>query len=197
MLDVDALGRQVQSLRRSRGLSLAELAGLAGVSVSMLSAVERAEKAPTVVVLAKVADGLGVPLSQLVADLEPDRTILRRAGEHELVNEPGGWQRTLLTPVIPGVGFEWVRTTLPAGCDAGTFPGYAPGSHEFVHVEAGTLHLTVDTTTHELHGGDTLYFPSDLDHAYANRGDSACTYSVAALNMRSRAPGTRPRPPVT
>jgi transcriptional regulator with XRE-family HTH domain len=193
MVDLGVLGRQVQRLRRSRGLSLAALAEQAGVSVSMLSAVERAEKAPTVVVLARVADGLGVTLSQLLADIEPDRTILRRAGEHEVVDEPGGWQRTLLTPVIPGVGFEWIRTTLPAGCDAGTFPGYAPGSHEFVHVEAGTLHLTVDATEHELDAGDTLYFPSDLDHAYANRGDVACTYSVAALNLRSRAPGARVR----
>jgi XRE family transcriptional regulator, regulator of sulfur utilization len=193
MIDVDSLGDHVHRLRRSRGLALADLAEAAGVSVSMLSAVERAEKAPTVVVLSKIADGLGVTLSQLVADLDPDRTILRRAGEHEVVDEPGGWQRTLLTPVIPGVGFEWVRTTLPAGCDAGIFPGYAPGSHEFVHVETGTLHLTVDATTHELRAGDTLYFPSDVDHAYANRGDGPCTYMVAALNMRSRAAGVRPR----
>jgi XRE family transcriptional regulator, regulator of sulfur utilization len=193
MIDVDSLGDHVHRLRRSRGLALADLAEAAGVSVSMLSAVERAEKAPTVVVLSKIADGLGVTLPQLLADVEPNRTVLRRASDHEVVDEPGGWQRTLLTPVVPGVGFEWVRTTLPAGCDAGIFPGYAPGSHEFVHVETGTLHLTVDATTHELRAGDTLYFPSDVDHAYANPGDGACTYMVAALNMRSRAAGVRPR----
>jgi quercetin dioxygenase-like cupin family protein len=177
MLDVSALGERVQRLRRSRGLALADLAEASGVSVSMLSA---------------VAEALGVTLAQLLAAIEPGRAVLRRAGEHDVVDEPGGWQRTLLTPVVPGVGFEWIRTTLPAGCDAGLFPGYAPGSHEFVHVETGTLHLTARDVTHELHPGDTLYFPSDADHAYANRGDIPCTYSVAALNMRSREPGSRP-----
>jgi glyoxylate utilization-related uncharacterized protein len=118
--------------------------------------------------------------------------VLRRASEHEVVDEPGGWQRTLLSPVVPGVGFEWIRRTLPAGCDAGNYPGYAPGSHKFVHVEIYALHLTVDGTTHELHAGDTLYFPSDVEHAYANPGDAACLYTIAALNARSRASGTRP-----
>lgn len=157
----------------------------------MLSAIERAEKAPTIVVLSKLADGLGLTLGQLLEAVEPNRVVIRRAADHEVVDEPGGWQRTILTPVIPGVGFEWIRTTLPAGCDPGVYPGYAPGSHEFVHVEAGTLQLTVDDETYELAAGDTLYFPSDSEHRYANHGSTDCTYSVAIMIMRSRAPGTR------
>jgi transcriptional regulator with XRE-family HTH domain len=191
MIDVASLGEHVHRLRQTRGLALAALAEATGVSVSMLSAIERAEKAPTVVVLSKIADGLGLTLAQLLAGVEPDRFVIRRAADHEIIDEPGGWQRTVLTPVVPGVGFEWIRTTLPAGCDSGVYPGYAPGSHEFVHVETGTLHLTADATTHELHPGDTLYFPSDTDHAYANPGDTDCTYNVAALIMRSRTAGTR------
>jgi transcriptional regulator with XRE-family HTH domain len=192
MIDLSHLGAHVHRLRRSHGLGLAALAEATGVSASMLSAIERAEKAPTVVVLSKIADGLGMTLAQLLADVEPDRVIIRRAGDHDVIDEPGGWQRTVLTPVVPGVGFEWIRTTLPAGCDAGTYPAYAPGSHEFIHVETGTLDLTVDATVHELQAGDTLYFPSDVDHAYANPGTTSCTYNVAALIMRSRTAGTRP-----
>jgi hypothetical protein len=28
---------------------------------------------------------------------------------------------------VPGVNFEWIRSTLPPGCDAGEFPAYACG----------------------------------------------------------------------
>ena len=49
----------------------------------------------------------------------------------------------ILSPVVPGVNFEWIRTTLPLGCDAGRYPAYAAGSHEYVVVESGSLRLTI------------------------------------------------------
>lgn len=192
-MDLVALGRCVQELRHDRGLTLQHLADAAEVSVSMLSSVERGQKAPTVVVLARIADGLGVPLAELVARPEDRRIIVRRAADQDTVEEPGGWRRTVLTPVVPGVNFEWIRTTLPPGCDAGEFPAYAPGSHEFVAVESGTLRLTVADRTVDLGAGDSGYFAADLTHAYANPADVPCTYHVAALIMRPRT-RKRPRP---
>lgn len=189
MIDPVILGRRLHDLRADRGLALSALAKEAGVSVSMLSAIERGEKTPTVVVLSRIADGLGLSLSRLLADLETDRVIVRRAADQDHVAEPGGWHRTVLTPVVPGVNFEWIRTTLPARCDAGTFPAYAPGSHEFVAVESGTLHLGVGDAEYALTAGDSLYFPADARHSYANRGAEPCVYHVAALIMRPRKTG--------
>ncbi|RSM35615.1 XRE family transcriptional regulator [Amycolatopsis balhimycina DSM 5908] len=186
MIDPVSLGRHLHDLRTGRGLALSALAKDAGVSVSMLSAIERGEKTPTVVVLSRIADGLGLSLSRLLADLETDRVIVRRAADQDHVAEPGGWHRTVLTPVVPGVNFEWIRTTLPPGCDAGTFPAYAPGSHEFVAVESGTLCLGVGETEYVLAAGDSLYFPADVEHSYANRTEDPCAYHVAALIMRPR-----------
>ncbi len=191
MLDLATLGRHIQALRHSRGQTLQQLAAAADVSVSMLSSVERGQKAPTVVVLARIAGGLGVPLTELVAQPGDDRIIVRRAGDQDTVDEPGGWRRTILTPVVPGVNFEWIRTTLPPGCDAGQFPAYAPGSHEFIVVEAGTVRLTMGERSVELGAGDSLYFAADVTHAYANPGAELCTYYIAALIMRPRA--ARPR----
>jgi transcriptional regulator with XRE-family HTH domain len=182
---IDALGPLLHAKRSDRGLSLQELAAAAGVSVSMLSAIERAEKTPTITVASRIAQGLNLRLSQLLAELETDRAVVRRRHEQETVEEDG-WRRTILTPVVPGVNFEWIRTTLPPHTDAGAFPAYAPGSHEFVVVIAGTLHLTVGDTTYVLGEGDSLYFPADAVHAYANPGQETCEYYVAALIMRPR-----------
>ncbi|MCD7439700.1 XRE family transcriptional regulator [Streptomyces lincolnensis] len=187
MLDLVTLGRRVQGLRHGLGLTLQGLADAAEVSVSMLSSVERGQKAPTVVVLARIADGLGVPLAELVAEPDDPRIVVRRAAEQDSVDEPGGWRRTVLTPVVPGVNFEWIRTTLPPGCDAGDFPAYAPGSHEFVAVDAGTLRLTLGERVLHLDAGDSVYFAADVTHGYANPGAVPCTYHVAALVMRPRA----------
>jgi quercetin dioxygenase-like cupin family protein len=154
----------------------------------MLSSVERGQKAPTVVVLSRIAGGLGIGLADLIADTEPRRMIVRRAADQDAVEEPGGWRRTIVSPVVPGVNFEWIRTTLPAGCDAGGFPAYAPGSHEFVVVETGTLRLGIGDEVINLSAGDSVYFAADVAHAYANPGDDPCAYYVAALIMRPRGP---------
>jgi len=191
MIELTELGARVQALRRDRGLTLQELAGAASVSASMLSSVERGRKAPTIVVLARIADGLGVPLSELIAP-GGSRVIVRRAGAQDVIDEPGGWRREILSPVVPGVNFEWIRTTLPPGADPGPFPGYAPGSHEFVLVEGGTLRLQIGPEDVTLGAGDSVYFPADTTHRYANPGDVPCVYYVAALIMRPRRKGPRP-----
>ncbi|WP_329247772.1 XRE family transcriptional regulator [Actinoallomurus sp. NBC_01490] len=188
MLELATLGRRVQGLRHDRSLTLQQLAEAADVSVSMLSSVERGQKAPTIVVLARIADGLGVPLTDLVAEPDDTRIVVRRAADQDSVDEPGGWRRTILSPVVPGVNFEWIRTTLPPDCDAGGFPAYAPGSHEYIVVESGTLRLTIADTSVDLGEGDSAYFAADVGHAYANAGSEPCTYYVAALIMRARTP---------
>src|ERR1700722_1786337 len=158
MIELGKLGARIQALRRDRGLTLQELAEAGAVSASMLSSVERGRKAPTIVLLARIADGLGVPLDELIVG-DGRRVVVRRAGQQDVIDEPGGWRREILTPVIPGVNFEWIRTTLPPGVDPGPFPAYAAGSHEFVVVEAGTLQLTIGSGDFPLPAGDSVYFP--------------------------------------
>ena len=192
MIDLTGLGARVRSLRRDRGLTLQDLAGAAAVSASMLSSVERGRKAPTVVMLARIADGLGVPLGELIAP-SGSRVIIRRAGAQDVIDEPGGWRREILTPVVPGVNFEWIRTTLPPGADPGPFPACAPGSHEFVLIESGELRLEIGTEEVTVRAGDSVYFPADAVHRYANPGGVPCVYYVAALIMRPRGSGRPPR----
>jgi quercetin dioxygenase-like cupin family protein len=169
------------------GLTLQGLAEAASVSVSMLSSVERGQKAATVVVLARIAEGLGVPLTELVATPD-DRVIVRRSVDQDVIDEPGGWRRVIFSPVVPGVNFEWIRSTLPSGCDAGQYPAYAAGSHEYVVVESGSLRLTIGDETIVLNAGDSIYFAADVTHGYANTEAAPCIYYVAALIMRSRRP---------
>ncbi|MEJ3655627.1 XRE family transcriptional regulator [Actinomycetes bacterium KLBMP 9759] len=190
-MDLEVLGERVRDLRLERGLTLNGLAERCDVSVSMLSSVERGEKAATVVVLDRIAGGLGTPLTDLLTGQLDRGVVVRRAADQDVADEPGGWRRVILTPVVPGVNFEWIRSTLPPGCDAGTFPAYAPGSHEFIAVEEGELTMTVGTERLVLTAGDSLYFAADVPHGFANDGGTDCSYHVAALNMRSRKPGRR------
>ncbi|WP_116948736.1 helix-turn-helix domain-containing protein [Jiangella endophytica] len=185
-MDLVALGRRITDARTQRALTMNALADKAGVSASMLWSVERGRKAATVVVLDRIARALGTPMSALLDPGDVPRVIVRRAADQDVAVAPDGWRRTILTPVVPGVNFEWVRAELPPGSAPGEYPAYAAGSHEYVVVESGRLRLTLAGDVHDLAAGDSIYFAADVEHGYANPWDEACSYHVAALIMRPR-----------
>ena len=62
------VGANVRRLRRAKGLTQEDLAGEAGIGMRHLGRIERAEISPTVDILAKVAEALGVHPSVLLGD---------------------------------------------------------------------------------------------------------------------------------
>ena len=178
-LDMTALGRRIRDLRNDRGLSLVTLSARSGVSTSMLSAVERGQKVPTVLVLGQIATALDTSIARLVDEETGPRVVILRAGEQRVIDHPEGWERRTLSPVLPGIEFELIRNTLKPGVDAGTFPAHRPGSREYLAVEHGSLTVTLAGTAYILSAGDSLYHDGDCPHGYRNDGDVPCVYYLA------------------
>ena len=194
-LDMVGLGARLRLERLRRRLSLHDLEARTGVSRSMLSEVERGSKVPTVLVLDRIATGLDTSVARLLGDERASRVVVFRRGEHDTAHDPSGWERQILSPVLPGVEFELMRTTIPAGVDAGEFAPHAPGSREYLAMEHGTLRLTLDGVEHVLHAGDSIYYAGDCRHAFANPGQEPSVYYLAMELGRHRvAEPTRRRP---
>jgi transcriptional regulator with XRE-family HTH domain len=191
-LDLGALGERVRAERLRRGLTLDALAGRAAVSRSMVSAVESGAKAPTVLVLHRIASGLGVSMSRLLGEERDGPVVVMRRGDQVVARDPSGWERRNLAPVLPGVEFEFMRTTIPPGVDAGTFPPHARGSREYVAVEQGELSLVIGGVPVVLRPGDACYYAADRPHAFANRGGDPCVYYLVVAEPG--AADTRPAP---
>jgi transcriptional regulator with XRE-family HTH domain len=194
-VDLDALGERIRRERARRRLSLNDLAAKAGVSRSMLSAVERGSKAPTVLVLDRIATGLDTSIARLLGEERAGRVVLLRHADQEVARDRTGWKRRILSPVLPGVEFELMRTTIGGGVDAGVFAPHAPGAREYLAVERGTLRLTLDGVVHTLRAGDSIYYAGDCLHAFANPGTRPCVYylamDVAGDRTHARAPRKR------
>jgi transcriptional regulator with XRE-family HTH domain len=193
-LDMAGLGARLRLERLRRHLSLHELEIHTGVSRSMLSEVERGSKVPTVLVLDRIATGLGTSIARLLGDERQARVVILRRGEHDTAHDPSGWERRILSPVLPGVEFELMRTTIPSGVDAGEFAPHAGGSREYLAMERGTLRLTLDGVEHMLRAGDSIYYAGDCRHAFANAEREPCVYYLAMELAHHRTAG-RPRCP--
>jgi len=62
----ERVGLNLQRLRREKGLSQEELAGLANIHQTYLSGVERGKRNPTITVLHRIAHALGADIDDLV-----------------------------------------------------------------------------------------------------------------------------------
>jgi len=187
------LGKRVHQLRVERRLSLEQLKERSGVSRSMISAIERGSKAATVLVLDRLATGLETSLARLLASERPAQVVFLPRQAQPLARDASGWERRILSPVLPGVEFEFMRTTLGPNVDAGVFLPHAAGSREYVAVEKGTLLLTLDGHPYTLNAGDSIYYDGDCLHAFANPTRTPCVYYLA-MDVTGDAAGTVHRP---
>src|SRR5215218_3435235 len=125
------LGGRVRELRRRRGLTLEELAGLSGVSRAMISKLERGEKNPTLVVAARLAEGLGVTLSHLAGMEERLEVVVVPKERRMAMRDPEtGFERQLLSKSFGGRGVEFTRNVVPEGSTSGEFLPHRQGVEE-------------------------------------------------------------------
>src|SRR5215210_5313107 len=105
--------------------------------------------------------GLDTSLARLLGEERRARVVLLRADDQDLARDSSGWERRILSPVLPGVEFEFMRTTIGPGVDAGVFSPHAPGSREYVAVEREPERPPLDGEVHLLRAGDSIYYDGD------------------------------------
>ena len=171
------LGVRVKDLRTERGFTLDALAGRSGVSRAMISKLERGEKNPTLVIAARLAEGLGVSLSRLAGVEERREVVLVPKERRMVLKDPEtGFERQSLSPTFAGRGVEFLRNVVPEGSTSGNFPAHRKGVEEHIVVEKGELKATLGGEEYLLRVGDALYFEADVPHRFDNAGRGECTY---------------------
>ena len=153
------LADHLRSLRTDRGLSLQDLASASGVSRATLSRIENAEVSPTAETLGRLASTFALPLSQLLAPLEPTfPPLVRRADQGVWSDREKGFLRRSVSPPSEQLRIEIIEGEIAPNkriaYDRPAFPGH---EHHLVLL-SGSLVLTVDGTRYELHAGDCLRY---------------------------------------
>jgi transcriptional regulator with XRE-family HTH domain len=171
------LGVRVRDLRKDRGLTLEELAEASGVSRAMISKLERGEKNPTLVIAARLAEGLGVSLSRLAGVEERREVVVVPRERRPVLRDPDtGFVRQSLSPTFAGRGVEFLRNVVPEGSTSGDFPPHRKGVEEHLVVERGELEASLGGERYLLREGDALFFEADVPHRFDNVGRGECSY---------------------
>lgn len=165
-----SVGEAVRRLRKAKGMTLQDVAEASGVSVGMLSQVERNLSSPSVRVLDGIRRALDAPLSALFDEtygVGGDPAFVRRQGSRPMI-ELGVLRKELLS-VNGAHNLQMMILHIDAGATSGDQPFSYPAEKGGL-VLAGELTLRVGDEESVLREGDSFAFDSLKPHSFRNNG---------------------------
>lgn len=181
-----AVGSALQALRQSQQLSLDDLSRRAGVSKSMLSQIERNLANPTVAVLWRLANALGVSLADFLAGAAAQRpeagiSVVQPHAIPSLKSPDGRCELRILGPIDLAGRFEWYELTIEAGGVLASEP-HESGTQEHLSVTGGAMTVRAGTDEKKLRHGETARYAADVPHAIANAGKSTASALLVVVH---------------
>ncbi len=155
----NTLGRDLRALRKSRGLTLNQLAELSKRSVGFISQVERGLSDPSIKDLRMLAQVLNVPVSLLFMSDEPATIerdyIVRKGARRSLGTKIDGIVEELLSPDLGG-SFEMFRSVIEPFTEQAE--PVMRQTEEAGYIVQGTIDIWIDEQKFSLCTGDSFRF---------------------------------------
>ena len=158
---------KLRHARRTKGLTLMELAQQLGCSESLLSKIENDKVRPSVRVLHKLVSALDTNISHLLQADSADADIILRPGERLCMQADG--DGVMIENLVPSTGSRLLQASLHTlAPGAGSAGSYEHHGEEVGYILQGSLELTVGERVFVLEAGDSFCFRSDQQHGYRN-----------------------------
>lgn len=159
------IGARLRATRRTRGLTLGQVAAAAGLTEGFVSKLERDQVSPSVASLVAVCEAIGLRVGDL---FEPPTSAIVRAGEGALINFGGNNAREyLLTPGSQS-NLEVLHSIVEPLGSAGEELYALDTEIEFVFVLVGQFEVTLGPEAHRLGAGDAMTFRGRDPHTWRN-----------------------------
>lgn len=163
-----AIGVRIKKLRNEKHLTLKELSGLSGISISLLSLLERGKTSVVMETLSRIANCLDVDISYFFSDTarEQPAIVVRSYDAVSRLKHPDCVE-TILTPHGGNTSIFPVILTFRPNSSA-KHPLASHSGEEFLYVIDGVLTLQVGDTVELLYPRDSAHYKSSVPHAYWN-----------------------------
>jgi transcriptional regulator with XRE-family HTH domain len=162
------LGSAVRTLRQQQRLTIADVASQAGISRGMLSKIENGQASTSLDTLGKLAQVLGVSLSQLFRNFDSDgggAQLVKADSGMEVVRrgtKRGHTYKLLAYDKGPRRSFEPFLVTMDDASES--FPSFEHPGTEFLYMLEGKIEYRHGPDTYMLEPGDALTFRGDVPH---------------------------------
>ncbi|WP_036772449.1 helix-turn-helix domain-containing protein [Polaromonas glacialis] len=194
------LGEQVRHRRKALGRPLQQVAQGCGISVSLLSQIERGLRSISLRTLEALSKELQLPLETLIRNTQHDQNeggserAVVRAGKHQRIDlGDKGIHKEKLTPPGSTGGVELYRAVIEPGGSTGDALFFTHNGEQVGYVVEGQLELFIQDHLYRLQGGDSFCYDGVTPRRWRNPGPSVTTVLWAI----SRAPKSSTTPTAT
>ena len=165
-------GYNIEEIRKKQNLTLAVLAEKSGVSKAMLSQIEADKVNPTVAMVWKIAQGLGVEIQDILnrgGEVSRKFNVTRKDSITTLDTENDQVHLEVLSPISTVEDIEMYLLTFKAGGVLTSAPHF-PKTEEYLTVIEGEVEVSAGEHNTVLHQGDFINYHCDVDHEIKNIG---------------------------
>jgi transcriptional regulator with XRE-family HTH domain len=164
------LGKFLRLFREKSGRNLAPVARNAGISISMLSQIERGIVSPSIDTLCRVCRALDIDMPELFRRLSASEPVrIHRGGERLTMERAGVRYEQLMTNQSSAFPAELFCIEVKQGCTTAMSGGGHEGA-EMGYVLQGRARLTVGRDEYEINRNDSVFFNAHLPHRLSNTG---------------------------
>lgn len=167
-----SLGKTIKSMRKSRNLTLQDLAETVDCTKAYISQIEHGVASPSISILKRIASALDIRLVDLflAPDAEEDEVVVRHGQGFKIKYPKGDASLSLLIKNLEGRNMQPLLKRLDPKTGSGGLYSHN-GSQEFGYVISGEFDLMIEDTVYTLTTGDSFYFNSNRPHGFYNKGD--------------------------
>jgi len=192
------LGEQLRQLRKRQRRPLAEVAAACGVSLGLLSQIERGLSSPSLKVLHALAGEYGVPLDTLLRNTGADdgdpAGYVVRAGRHRRIDNPDhGVHKEMYTPPRARA-LDLCRAVLAPGGSSGEGYFVTDSDEQVGLVLRGELELWIGPRVLRLKPGDSFCYAGSEPRRWRNPGSTETEVIWAIGHPASGQPANRSAP---
>lgn len=196
------LGEQLRQLRKDQGRSLADVAQACGMSLGLLSQIERGLSSISVKTLHALAHELHASPDTLLRNAECDDTAsgdnIERAGSHRMLRiDDKGIAKEVVTPPAART-MDLCRISIAPGGSTGDDLFVTDKGEQVGVVLSGLLELRIEDRVMLLRAGDSFCYASRTPRRWRNPGDTRTEVIWAISNIAADAggdAGTSPQRP--
>lgn len=179
------VANRVRSLREDMGLSLEEMADVAGVSPAEYVAAESGEQDLSFTFLFRCAEKFGVDMIELLTGESPhlEGYSVVRAGQGLSIKRRAGFEYLHLAPNFSHKLAEPFMVTAPYLEVEQELPihlSYHDGQ-ELDHIVSGHLRFAYEDHVEDLGPGDTVYYDSGRGHGMIAIDGQPCTFLAIVM----------------
>lgn len=166
------IGKKIRELRKKRGLVLQDLSDRTGLSKPLLSQIEKEVVSPPIATLLKISKALNMPIGFFFEEeSSEEKAVVVRRDESKVIDsrhfgrEASGYyyealaykkSKKFMEPFL--VEFKRKR--------ADQLSFFSHEGEEFIYLLEGTLEFRTENHQFVLQPGDSLYFESNVPHAF-------------------------------